>query len=211
MRNSKLIFFTVFCWLFFLVSTARAQSEYIAELGVNGGISYLLDDKNSIPFKSPYLNLGLIYRHNFNERFSAHLAWNNSKNRYFRQGFPADTLMLNMFDLCGEFNFFDLIKRQYKPKSRDFSPYIFAGTGFAFNQYQSGINIPFGVGMKYKLGNRFNFNIQWTHRLMFNDRIEGVEGALNGSNFMNNDLISTFTIGLTFDFWKRPCDCNNSF
>lgn len=209
MHYSKFIIFFSAC-LFLLVSTVRSQSEYLAELGVNGGISYLLDDKNSVPFKNPFLDWGLIYRHNFNERFSAHLAWNASKNKFYTS--QVDTIMLNMIDLCGEFNFFDLIKRQYKPKSTNFSPYIFAGAGFAFNQQTSGFNIPFGVGIKYKLGNRFNLNAQWAHRLMLNtDKIEGVESALNGSNFMNKDLISTFTIGLSYDFWKRPCDCKTKF
>jgi len=208
MHNSKFIIFISGC-LFLLVSTVRSQSEYLAELGVNGGISYLLDDKNSVPFNNPFLDLGLIYRHNFNERLSAHLAWNNTRNIYFN---PLDTIMLNIIDLCGEFNFFDLIKRQYKPKSTNFSPYIFAGAGFAFNQQTSGFNIPFGVGIKYKLGNRFNLNAQWAHRLMLNtDKIEGIESALNGSNFMNKDLVSTFTIGLSYDFWKRPCDCKTKF
>lgn len=210
MRSSKFIVLISGC-LFIFVSTARSQSEYLAELGVNGGISYLLDDNNNIPFNNPYFDWGLIYRYNFNERFSAHLAWNNSKNSYFEDNVLSDTLMLNMIDLCGEFNFFDLIKRQYKPKSTNFSPYIFAGAGFAFNSNANGFNIPFGVGVKYKLGNRFNLNAQWAHRLMFKDHIEGKVGALNGTNFMNNDLISTFTIGVSFDFWKRPCDCNTRF
>jgi hypothetical protein len=208
MHNSKFIIFISGC-LFLLVSTVRSQSEYLAELGVNGGISYLLDDKNSVPFNNTFLELGLIYRHNFNERLSAHLAWNNTRNIYFN---PLDTIMLNIIDLCGEFNFFDLIKRQYKPRSTNFSPYIFAGAGFAFNQQTSGFNIPFGVGIKYKLGSRFNLNAQWAHRLMLNtDKLEGIESALNGSNFMNKDLISTFTIGLSYDFWKRPCDCKTKF
>ena len=208
MHNSKFIIFISGC-LFLLVSTVRSQSEYLAELGVNGGISYLLDDKNSVPFNNTFLELGLIYRHNFNERLSAHLAWNNTRNIYFN---PLDTIMLNIIDLCGEFNFFDLIKRQYKPRSTNFSPYIFAGAGFAFNQQTSGVNIPFGVGIKYKLGSRFNLNAQWAHRLMLNtDKLEGIESALNGSNFMNKDLISTFTIGLSYDFWKRPCDCKTKF
>lgn len=195
--------------LFVFVFTARSQSEYLAEMGFNGGISYLLDDKNSLPFSGPYLDLGLIYRHNFNERFSAHLEWNNTRNRIHTD--IPDTVMLNMIDLCGEFNFFDLIKRQYKPRSTNFSPYIFAGAGWAVNNYANGFNLPFGVGVKYKMGNRFNLNVKWVHRLMFNDKIDGLEGELNGWNFMNNDLISTFTLGVTFDFWKRPCDCNTSF
>ncbi len=199
-------------WLFVFGLSSNAQTDYLAEVGVNGGISYLIDDKNSILFNEPAFDFGLIYRQNFNERLSAHIEWNSTGQHYFNNlNTPTNKISLNMIDMCGEFNFFDIVKKQYKPNSRSFSPYIFAGAGFAFNQNVSGMNIPFGVGFKYKTGSRINFNAKWAHRLMFNDLIEGVKSELNGTNFMNNDVISTFTVGVSYDFWKRPCDCKTKF
>ena len=207
----KIIGFIISGWLLFVSLTAKAQTDYLAEIGVNGGLSYLIDDKSSLPFQEPAIDWGLIYRHNFNERFSAHLEFNSTKQIFYAGSalLPVDTIGLNMFDLCGEFNFFDLIKKEYKIQSRSFSPYIFAGAGWAFNSNSNGFNLPFGVGFKYKVGHRINLNAKWANRLMFHDRIEGIEGKLNGTNFLKNDLISTFTIGVSYDFWKRPCDCQN--
>ena len=30
---------------------------------------------------------------------------------------------------------------------------------------------------------------------------------LNGTNIFNNDLLSTLTVGISFDFWMKQCDC----
>ena len=69
--------------------------------------------------------------------------------------------------------------------------------------------------MKVKLGQRCNLNVQWTTRLLLADNLEGVKtlnnpGGLNGSNPFNNDLLSTLTVGISFDIWKKLCDCENS-
>ncbi|MDO9153303.1 MAG: DUF6089 family protein [Paludibacter sp.] len=211
-RCSLAVLFSLF------VFQLPAQSDYLAEIGINAGGSYMLDNHNGVPFKNSKLDFGVIYRHNFNERLSAHAEWNNTRISFFNQfsALPIDTIGLNMIDFCGEFNFFDLIKKEYKPMSKSFSPYIFAGLGMAFTQNTVSVfpfgygYIPFGIGIKYKMGNRFNVNAKWAHRLIFNDKIEGTESVLNGTNFLNNDLNSTFTIGVSYDFWKKPCDCNNS-
>jgi hypothetical protein len=84
---------------------------------------------------------------------------------------------------------------------------------YLYEEQQSvSVSLPFGVGIKVKLGKRFNFNAQFSNRLLFNDNLEGLEifndpYGLNGSNFLNNDMLSTLTIGITFDFWRRKCDC----
>ena len=124
---------------------------------------------------------------------------------------------VNMLDLCGEFNFFDLEKNEYKRFSKTFAPYLFAGVGFMGYPYEQagtlGVSIPFGIGIKVKLGGRFNFNAQFSNRLLLKDDLEGVAAhndpnGLNGGNLLNNDLLQTLTVGITFDIWKRGCDCH---
>jgi hypothetical protein len=133
------------------------------------------------------------------------------------QAFPSHPVLAA--DFTGEFNFFDLEKSEYKQFSKIFSPYIFAGLGLM--SYKSivstrlNLSIPFGIGMKVKLGQRCNLNVQWTTRLLLADNLEGVKtldnpGKLNGSNPFNNDLLSTLTVGISFDIWKKQCDCENS-
>jgi hypothetical protein len=126
-------------------------------------------------------------------------------------------------DMTGEFNFFDLEKKENAQNSKIFSPYIFAGVGMMNYKYQEGNSkklllnpsIPFGLGMKLKLGTRWNLNVQWTTRLLLADDLEGVAefknpGDLNGSNPFNNDILSSLTIGISYNIWKKICDCKNS-
>ncbi len=213
---NKIIRYCLYC-IFGLFNTfLSAQTVYLAEVGFNGGGSYLIDDMNEIPFINPKIDFGVTYRHNFNQRFSAHAEWNSSNFDYDPTGIKKNT-EVNMIDFCGEFNFFDLIKRDYKPKSKSFSPYIFTGYGVALTEntiksFPFGVGyIPFGIGFKYKMGNRINLNGKWAHRILLNDNIEGITGPLNGTNLLNNDLLSTYTIGISYDFWERPCDCKNSY
>jgi hypothetical protein len=33
------------------------------------------------------------------------------------------------------------------------------------------------------------------------------KSGINGTNIFNNDLLSTLTFGISFDFWKKQCEC----
>lgn len=205
----KLIRKLVLCLIAFITIPVVAQSDYLAEIGVNGGTSYYLGDANSVMFQNQKLNYGIIYRYNFNERFSAHAEWNNSKIIVPQL---TDTITVTMLDFCGEFNFFDIVKKQYKPQSKSFSPYIFTGISAAYNTNDFILGIPFGIGLKYKLGTRLTFNTKWAHRILFRDKIDRIDNPalLNGTNIFNNDILSTLTIGISYNFWKKPCDCQNN-
>jgi hypothetical protein len=192
-----------------------AQDVYRAEIGINGGGSYYLGDANSTLFKNMNLAYSGYFRYCFNTRLAAKLEV--TKPNIFNNNILAA-------DLTGEFNFFDLEKDEYKRFSKTFSPYIFAGLGVMSYTYINVSNqtstkltpsIPFGIGMKVKLGKRWNLNTQWTTRLLLADDLEGVPAlndpnGLNGTNILNNDFLSTFTVGISFDFWKKVCDCKNT-
>ena len=70
--------------------------------------------------------------------------------------------------------------------------------------------------MKLKLGNRWNINLQWSNRLLLADNLEAIStfnnpNGLNGYNIFNNDLLSTLTVGISFDILKRECNCMNLY
>jgi hypothetical protein len=212
MKLIRLLIFCVFCLISVQLS---AQDEYRAEIGGNVGGSYYLGDANSQLFKNMQLAYSGFLRYSFDTRlaFKAELMGTSVWN----QAFPNHTVLST--DFTGEFNFFDLEKSEYKQFSKIFSPYVFAGLGLmSYNdstRFNTKISIPFGIGMKVKLGQRCNLNVQWTTRLLLADNLEGVKtmnnsGQLNGSNPFNNDLLSTLTVGISFDIWKKQCDCENS-
>ena len=71
-----------------------------------------------------------------------------------------------------------------------------------------------GVGLKWKFADRWQLQAAWQHNVyVYNG--DGFEDApeynnkhdLNGSNIMNNDVTSTLTIGVVFEFGKGKKIC----
>jgi len=188
-----------------------AQEDYKAEIGVSGGGSYYLGDANSLPFKNMNLAFSGFFRYRFDPRLAARIELTDAK---ISVNGTQNTILAT--DFCGEFNFFDLEKSENKLFSKTFSPYIFAGVG-VIQDANTEMSLPFGVGLKVKLANHWNLDVKWSNRLLFADNLEGTafntpynnSNYLNGSNLLNNDLLSTLTIGISFDLWKRHCDCKN--
>ncbi len=221
--NMKLIRFLFFCLLGTSFIQVSAQDNYLAEIGIGGGGSYYLGDANSQLFSNTQLAYGAFLRYKFDTRLALRGeltrttvagTFQNTSNQIIHFFNPVYAV-----DLCGEFNFFDLQKNEYQRFSKIYSPYIFAGAGIMTDLYVGqklpGISIPFGVGMKLKLSDRWNLNAQWSNRLLLSDNLEGIDqlnnpNGLNGSNIFNNDILSSFTIGISYDFWKKPCNCNSN-
>jgi len=225
--NFKIIRYLLTGIFLVLLNASEAQNKeqvYFSEIGLNGGTSFYIGDANSTLFKNPQLSAGLIYRQKINSRLAAHLEWNYTNVK--GSGIITDgssvpfSNTLNVLDVCGEFNFFSYERKPYLPFSQIFSPFIFAGVGGMLYQYENTslsfpkFSIPFGVGFKLMLGNRFNVNLMWSQRLLLTDQMEGVSefnnsAGLNGTNVLNNDLLSTVSLGITYNFWKKKCNCSN--
>ncbi|MBP6355850.1 MAG: hypothetical protein KA303_01025 [Paludibacter sp.] len=217
--NFKLIRYAITGFLLLLAGLMNAQEDtYFAEIGVHGGSSYYLGDANNVLFKNAQLSYGLIYRQKFNPRLAAHLSWNSAtvagKGSIDNVNNISFNNRVNAFDLAGEFNFFSYERKEYLPFSKTFTPFIFAGVGGALGDSVATMSLPFGVGFKMMLGDRLNLNIMWSNRLMFNDNLEGKadfndHAGLNGTNIFNNDMLSTLSVGITLNIWKKKCDCSS--
>ena len=78
-----------------------------------------------------------------------------------------------------------------------------------------------GIGMKWKFADRWQLHVVWQHQIYFVDNIEGLPAldgrtnpavgggryGLNGTNILNNDLTSTLTLGIVFEFAKEKKIC----
>ena len=227
--NFKLIRYAITGFLLLGAGLMNAQEDtYFAEIGVHGGSSYYLGDANNVLFKNAQLSYGLIYRQKFNPRLAAHLSWNSTavagKGIVDNVNIPFNN-RVNAFDLAGEFNFFSYERKEYLPFSKTFTPFVFAGVGTVIgNSIETrlsekitlpfGVSIPFGVGFKMMVGDRMNLNVIWSSRMMFSDNLEGEadfndHAELNGTNIFNNDMLSTLTVGITLNIWKKKCDCSS--
>ncbi|MFM2291013.1 MAG: hypothetical protein RIS29_826 [Bacteroidota bacterium] len=224
--NSKR--FKLFLICIFALSIVRAtaqnynKDEYKAEIGAIGGINYYIGDANQQLFKYNQPTFGGLFRYRFDKRLA--LRTELTMATVAAAGIKSNMVFAG--DICGEFNFFDLEQNPYKKYSKTYSPYIFGGLTLMTDVYDQQAlpvaGIAFGVGLKVKLNKRLNLNIQWSNRQMFADNLEGTSKSgttsdplnnyqgLNGSNILNNDLLSSFTVGITWDFWKKQCDCMNT-
>ena len=217
--NFKLIRYAITGFLLLGAGLMNAQEDtYFAEIGVHGGSSYYLGDANNVLFKNAQLSYGLIYRQKFNPRLAAHLSWNSAtvagKGSIDNVNNISFNNRVNAFDLAGEYNFFSYERKEYLPFSKTITPFIFAGVGGALGNSVATMSLPFGVGFKAMLGDRLNLNIMWSNRLMFNDNLEGKadfndHAGLNGTNIFNNDMLSTLSVGITLNIWKKKCDCSS--
>ncbi|MHB9056022.1 MAG: DUF6089 family protein [Paludibacteraceae bacterium] len=213
------------------------DDPYKAEIGLQTGLNIYSGDVNSIADRELFLSnlqnmkpdFGAMFRYRFNQRLALRFGYDYTSvkgNYTYRDnsGIYSATLNnpLHVIDLWGEFNFFDLENNPYKLYSKRYSPYIFAGFGgMVMPQYKDSegknytLTFPFGVGFKMKFAQRWNFNIQLTNRLLLGDDLEGMLQFDNPlpktiSNPMNHDLHSGISIGFSYDFWTRNCNCNES-
>ncbi len=226
MKLIRLFFLCVFSLISLLVSgQVKEKDVFRAEFGALGGGSFYLGDANNLLFNNMQIAYGGFFRYVLDTRFALKAELNRTSvaGNYLNLSNQTVTFVnpVNTIDICGEFNFFDLEDNPYKRYSKTFSPYVFAGGGLMNFLYktkqQFKLNYSFGIGLKVKLSNRWNLNAQWSNKLLLSDQLEN-DGFLNnhnnqnlnGSNILNNDLLSTLTIGVSYNIWKKECDCLNS-
>jgi len=211
----KLIRITCVAVLVLITGISTAQNKYRSEIGVMGGGSFYLGDANNQLFTNSQPAYGLIYRHKFDTRLAITGIWNKTNVVGTGAGIGFNN-PINAYDLLGEFNFFDYDDKIYKPNSKKSTLYIYAGIGGMLFPYNTKTTFmftyPVGVGYKFMLGERFHLNISWTQRLLLTDKMEGISAlnnanGLNGSNIFNNDMLSVFSVGLTYNIWKKGCNC----
>lgn len=213
------------CILFY--SQVSAKDQYKAEVGIMGGGSFYIGDANAQLFKNMQAAYGGFFRYKLNPRVAFKIdlqstsvggTFTTATNTYtFAKQFTTG-------DVVAEVNFFDFEKTIDNRRSKNFSPYIYTGIGGVNGLYSNKgfpeFCIPFGIGVKIKLADRWNLNIQWANKLLLADNIErNVDPSipsdlnnptgLNGSNIFNNDLLTTLSIGVSLDIWKKSCNCNN--
>ena len=226
LKTIKVLLISIFCLSYMQVAS---QDEYRAELGVSTGLSYYIGDLNSIPLNNMQGAFGGFGRYKLNNRVAFRGELNTTQVVVSIPTKPNYGHWVTSGEVCGEFNFFDLEKSQYKRDSRTFSPFISGGLGLMIDVYSGQttpeIFLPLGLGCKLILNERWNLNILWAHKLLLPiikvngeyhaDNLENKPGYnnyyyLNGTNTFNDDLLSTITVGLSMNIWRKECDCRNT-
>ena len=196
-------------------------SQDIISVGMGAGTSHYLGDYNKTnPFYAPSPSFGGIIKNEFGLRTSLRYSL------YYEnlQGATSDFLYLNApskpsfnksfmdMSVALEYNF--LPYEMYNIKKYNFSPFVFAGVGmnYFFNAEKNNfpVTIPFGLGIKYNIFERFSIGIEWSARKLFIDTMDGVETVYDSENepiIHNNDWYHMAFVFFTFKPFREKIKC----
>jgi hypothetical protein len=204
----------------------KAQEDYRFDIGGGLGMTGYLGDANTANLlKNPSWDAEVLFRYIANPRWGF-------KTNFYVGGLKGDSQqMTNVFPEqqtfkftttfyelgeVAEFNFFNYgIGESYR-KLKRFTPYIAAGLGVSVWQVNgktgASLNIPLGVGVKYKLSRRWNLGFEFLMKKTFSDKVDGENLAdpyeIKSSFMKNTDWYSTMTFSISYEFSKRCAVCN---
>lgn len=215
------------------VCVVSAQElEYNMELGgMVGGSFYMGDANYTTPLKDMAMTGGVLARYNINPRMAVKgdLAVGRIKGTTEGQAnkYPGEantTFSRNVYELGAQFeyNFFAYGTGAGYKDSRRLASYILAGVGLTYApkpaNHVIAMNLPIGIGVKYKLAERLNIGAEWTMRFTTSDRLDvtnavglqfddpyGIESGL----LKNKDSYSWLILYVSYDMFPKYRKCNN--
>lgn len=222
---------SAFLLVVFLTFFGIAKSQqYLYEIGPTAGVSFYAGDANNFAFfQQPRSVYGISLRRNFNFRSALKLDLlkgeiaGNAQNQGNIMPTPPSTgitsFKTGFYDVNAhlEYSFFSYSDSFEYKETRRFSPYIFAGLGATIVNDPSNmtsVNIPLGVGIKYKLFHRLNVGLEYSMNMLLSDKLEQIpeyDDSYNtrvSSSIKNKDWYSYLKFYITFDFIERGCKCN---
>lgn len=207
-------------------SKAFAQTDYRFEIGGGIGMTgYLGDANTSNLWKHPGWNAEALLRYIINPRFAlktnfytGSLSGNSADmTNVFpdNQTFKFSTTFYELGESF-EFNFFNFGIGETYRKLKRITPYITAGVGFMMWQVENetgfSVNIPLGIGVKYKINKRLNLGFEFLMKKCFSDRLDGknlTDPYQIQSSFMKNtDWYSTMSFTISYEFSERCAVCH---
>lgn len=227
MRRFRLLFMAIL--LSFCPSAWAQDDGFLMEVGIGGGGSFYMGDVNSRLYSGTNGMVSALARYNVNPRFSlkANLAAAGiSGQTDMANGvLPGDDLKFSrtLYDLGFqiEWGFCAYGAANWNGTNR-IAPYGLLGVGLTFapepEQNDFAANIPIGLGVRYKLSERVNLGLEWTMRFSTSDRLDVTSNGspslenpfmIKGKGIKNKDSYSFTMLYVTFDVFKRPCNCND--
>ena len=213
--------------LLMLAVSAKAQTEPEYRLEIGGGVGMVAyqGDFNGNLFKNMQPMFSLLGKYKFNPRMA--LAMNisygtlkgSAKNvtSYVPEEW-ADYSFKEKFGDVGnrlEYNFWPFGTGMEYRGAKRLTPYIFLGLGttvFKDDKTQLTMNLPIGLGVKYKAADRVNMALEWAMHFSNTDRLDGASNPLGIRShglFKNTDCFSQLRLSVTYDLWAKCKTCHN--
>lgn len=211
--------------IFIVMSFCNLKAQdYKFDIGVGAGLSSSYGDINQWkPFYSPSTAFEIIFRYHQNLRWSwtvdflsAGLKGSAKDFDNVIPGYSDFNYSSRLWQLGGsaEFNFLNYgMGEGYRNMSR-FSPFISLGIGLGGTSGTGksfGLQIPMGIGVKYKLAPRIGMAAKMVFAKSFSDGFDGIKDPykIESSALKNSDWYSTLSISISYEFGERFCDCFN--
>ncbi len=205
-------------------SAVRAQElEYALELGAKAGPMVYFGDANyGSPLKNINASAGIFARYNLNQRMSLKfdVAYgkisgdaSNGKNK-----FPANPTQEWKFSkplvdvaCLYELGFWAYGTGGSYKGSHRLAPYIQMGLGVTACNKQVALNIPLGIGVKYKFAPRWNCGADFSVRFTTGDKFDGIEDPyrISSGAFKNKDSYAMLMFYVAYDLCPKYRKCNN--
>lgn len=200
--------------------------SYKFDLGAGIGMSgYLGDANESNLLKHPGFAANIGGRYLFDSRWAVRAQLSmltlSGNTADFSNVLPDGrqySFKSTVYDLGfrGECNFFGYgIGETYK-RLRRWTPFLAVGVGMTMSSTPDGsffaLNIPMGVGIKYKFKPRWNLIAEFSMTKVFGDKVDSAEltdlYGIKSSFLKNTDWYSSLTVGITYEFGARCVTCH---
>jgi len=212
--------------LFSLGIAAQDEDEYKMDIGAGAGMVSYEGDFNGSVLKDMQPVFTLSSRWIFNPRMAARLNVSYGKlkgssadvDTYFpefeEQPYEFDNKLVDV-GLRFEYNFLPYgTGREYRG-AKPLTPFVALGIG-ATNVSGDGyseftLNVPFAVGVKYKLKPRVNLGLEWAIHFSMSDLLDGKKDPYfvkSSGAFKNKDCYSALQLTLSYDIMPKCKICN---
>lgn len=209
---------------------AQDDPEYRMEIGAGAGLTGYLGDFNGNLAKDLQPMGTVLARYIFNPYMGLKLNVSYGKMKgssadvetyypdYAGEPYQFSNTLMDI-GLTYEYNFFPYgTGRDYRG-ARRLTPFISGGIGTTYVKTDKGAgksvftaNVPIGIGLKYKMGERVNLGLEWAMHFSLSDELDGVAdpyGITSTGMFKNTDCYSTLQLTLTYSFSSKCRTCHN--
>ena len=205
---------------------AQTDDEYLMEIG--GGVGFLgyLGDYDNVLTRDLQPMATLLVRRNLNPYMGLRLAASFGKlkgdERDVKTIYPSTGVTPYSFSrtltdvsLTYEYNFWPYGTGHDYYGAKRLTPFVFLGLG---GTYAGGdgssvftANVPIGLGLKYKVGQRMNVGVEWAMHFSMSDKLDGRNdpyGITSSGMFKNTDCYSVLQLTLSYSFMPKCTTCN---
>lgn len=221
-NGEKRIFFSLILFIGLFFPGNMLSQEYKYEVGGTTGTAFYMGDANKTKlYLHPGISGGVLFRYNFKFHWAIKanllaghvLVDSKGSGNIFR--FDQDVVFSRTFTELGtqvEFNFLPYSDKYSYIGTKPYSPYVFTGVGVTHTYGEDeflDLNMPLGIGIKYKVKNRINIGIEFSMRKLFADNFDVIDNpyGIRSSLLKNKDWYSLTMIFLTWDFGSRADPC----